>query len=178
MAERKAAGTNSDMAINFNLANYAEMINYAAPKAATYTYVPPKVTVDYQNKFDPAKAPIYVPTKTVVVTQDPPAGQVVPAGTEIKVTLINKSTLPVGSFQVAPSFLDKYGTAEVGIVLKDLEEKGQAVKPILATEKAYEALSQPEKAAFTQYVSSIGLPAANEVETKGLYEDYQFFLNF
>jgi hypothetical protein len=172
-----AGGNNLDFLLN--LSKEKEFITVAAAeKKALFNYVPPKVTVDYQKKFDPAKAPIFRPTKTVVVSQDPPADQVVPAGTEIKVTLAAKGTLPVGSFQVAPGIFEKYGAGNIANLLKDLDEKGQAVVPILETEKAFELLSQPEKNAVTEYAHSIGLAPANDADSKAIFEDIQFFHNF
>jgi hypothetical protein len=168
---RLAAGKNLELANDNEI-----MFLSSAAKMAVFT--PPKVTIDYQKKFDPAKAPIFRPTKTVVVGQDPPADQVVPAGTEVKVTLAAKGSLPVGTFQVAPSIMEKYGTGNIAFLLNDLDTKGQAVVPILESEKAYELLSQPEKNAVTEYAKSVGLPANTEADAKSIFEDIQFFHNF
>lgn len=153
-------------------------IMFLSSAAKMVLFTPPKTTIDYQKKFDPARAPIFRPTKTVVVSQDPAADQVVPAGTEVKVTLAAKGSLPVGTFQVAPSILDKYRTANIDILLNDLDTKGQAVIPILVSEKAYELLSQPEKNAVTEYANSVGLNANTEADAKAIFEDIQFFHNF
>jgi hypothetical protein len=152
--------------------------NILIADAVKAIYIPPKANVDYQKKFDPSKTPIYIPTKNVVVTQDPPADQVVPAGTEVKLVLAAKGSLPVGGFQVAPGLLEKYGQGNVGIILKDLSEKGQAVVPILEQEKAYEVLSQSEKNAVIDYAKNVGLPANTDAEARLIYEDIQFFNNF
>lgn len=173
--ERMSTNINLDAALE--LAKSNETVHYAAP-APLMLYIPPKSAVDYQKKFDPIKFPPIRPTRNVVVSQDPAADQVVPAGTEIKVSMIEKGTLPVGSFQVSPAFLGKYAAADVDLVLKDLDEKGQAVAPILESEKAYEVLSQSEKAAVIQYAAGIGVPAANEADAKSFFEDIQFFHNF
>lgn len=152
--------------------------NILVAEAVKTMFTPPKANIDYQKKFDPAKTPIYVPTKNVVVTQDPPADQVVPAGTEIKLVLAAKGSLPVDGFQVAPGLRERYGQGNVGIILKDLSEKGQAVVPILQQEKAYETLSQAEKNAVIDYAKNVGLAANNDADTKLIYEDIQFFNNF
>ncbi len=173
--ERINAGANLDLALE--LAKTNETVHYTAAPNLLF-YIPPKSAVDYQKKFDPIKFPPIRPTRNVVVSQDPGADQIVPAGTEIKVSMIEKGTLPVGSFQVSPAFMGKYAAADVDMVLRDLDEKGQAVAPILQSEKAYEVLSQSEKAAVIQYASGIGVPAANEADAKAFFEDIQFFHNF
>jgi len=165
------------LAANNNNLDLAENIRVAeAPKKLVYT--PPKVAIDYQKKFDISKAPIFRLTKTVVVSQDPPADQIVPAGTEIKVTLAVKGTLPVGSFQVNPAVMNKYGAGNIDLLLSDLDTKGQALVPILETEKGYDVLSQSEKNAFQEYAKNVGLPANSDADSKGIYEDIQFFHNF
>lgn len=167
------------MFIGLNLASSnREIIKLAEPIKAVSNYKPPKAIEDYQTKFDPVKAPPIVAFKSVVVSQEPAAGQVVPAGTEIKVTLVSKGSLPVGSFQVSDAIKGKYAAADVELILTDLTEKGQAITPILASEKAYEALSASEKSAIGQYATSIGLQLGSEAETKSAYEDIQFFHNF
>ncbi|GEM_PF-2648862 len=143
-----------------------------------YIYQPPKVTEDYQRKYIPDKAPIYRQVQSVVVSQDPAVGQVVPAGTEVKLILAVKGTLPVGSFQVGPAFQAKYGAATVDQVLNDLDAKGELVKPILEQQKPYEELTAQEKGAVVQYAQSVGLGAANDADAKAAYEDASFFYNF
>jgi hypothetical protein len=152
--------------------------NILVAEAVRTMFTPPKANIDYQKKFDPAKTPLYIPTKNVVVTQDPAADQVVPAGTEVKLVLAAKGSLPVGGFQVAPGLLQKYGEGSVAVILKDLSEKGQAVVPILEQEKAYEVLSQSEKNAVIDYAKNVGLSADTDAEAKLIYEDIQFFNNF
>jgi len=166
-------GTALNLAVGAN-----EFIHLAEPIKMVAAYKPPKAIEDYQRKFDPIKVPPIQIFKSVVVSQDPAPDQVVPAGTEVKVTLYSKGSLPVGSFQISPAVLAKYATADVDLVLNDLSEKGQAVTPILASEKAYEALSASEKSAIGQYATSIGLQLGNDADAKSAYEDIQFFLNF
>jgi hypothetical protein len=161
-----------------NLVSNREIIKLAEPLKVVANYKPPKAIEDYQIKFDPVKVPPIVAFKSVVVSQDPAGGQVVPAGTEIKVTLVPKGSLPVGSFQVSDAIKGKYAAADVEVILNDLNEKGQAVKPILDSEKAFEALSASEKSAIGQYATSIGLQLGSEADTKSAYEDIQFFHNF
>ncbi len=162
---------------NNNMELAAENVRVVeGPKKLVYT--PPKVAIDYQKKFDVSKAPNFRFTKTVVVSQDPPADQIVPAGTEIKVTLAVKGTLPVGVFQVNPAVMTKYGGGNIDLILNDLDTKGQTVVPILESEKGYDVLSQSEKNAFQEYAKNVGLPANSDADTKGIYEDIQFFHNF
>ena len=165
------------MFLNLAVSN-REVIKLAEPIKLVASYKPPKAIEDYQIKFDPIKVPPIVVFKSVVVSQEPAAGQVVPAGTEIKVTLVPKGSLPVGSFQVSDAIKGKYAAADVESVLNDLNEKGQTVKPILESEKAYEALSASEKSAIGQYATSIGLQLGNDADAKSAYEDIQFFHNF
>lgn len=174
MADRRIVAGADALEI-FNLEKEAILVS---GKKAAFNYTPPKVAIDYQKKFDPARAPVFRPTRTVVVSQDPPADQVVPAGTEVKITLAAKGTLPVGSFQVAPVLSEKYKDKNIDMVLKDLDEKGQAVVPILESEKAFELLSASEKSAVTEYANAIGLQAGTEAESKAIFEDIQFFHNF
>jgi hypothetical protein len=141
-------------------------------------YTPPKAQIDYQIKYDPSKAPIYRPVKTVVVSQDPPADQVVPPDTVVKVVVAEKSTLPVASFQVSQKVAAKYGAGDVGLILNDIDQKGQAVAPIFESGKGYADLSASEKSAFKEYASGVGLPSASEAEAQSLFEDLQFFHNF
>lgn len=159
-------------------ANNREVIKAAESIKMVANYKPPKAIEDYQKKFDPIKIPPIIAFKSVVVSQDPAPDQVVPAGTEVKVTLVSKGSLPVGSFQVSDAIKGKYAAADVDLILNDLNEKGQAITPILASEKAYEALSASEKSAIGQYATSIGLQLGNDADAKSAYEDIQFFHNF
>ena len=174
MANRLSAGF-GDAA--FNLADSASEFRLVS-EAPKFLYQPPKAIEDYQKKFDPVKLPPSRPTRTVVVAQDPPAGQVVPPGTEVKVTLLPKGVLPVGGFQVSEAFKNKYGNGTVELILKDLDEKGQAVTPILQSEKPYESLSVSEKQAVSNYAAGLGIQAGDEAGTKAFFDDIQFFNNF
>jgi hypothetical protein len=176
MAGEKLSSGANNLETALALANNKEEVRYTAEKMIV-AYKPPKATEDYQKKFDPAKGIVVRPTNTVIVAQDPAADQVVPAGTEVKVTLISKGSLPVGSFQVSTAVQGKYGAGDVDLILKDLDDKGQAVTPIFETEKPYEALSAAEKAAFGQYASGIGLAFGNDADAKGAFEDLQLFHN-
>lgn len=151
---------------------------HVTPPPIIVAYKPPKATEEYQKKFDPTKIPTYRPAKTVIISQSPPDGQFVPAGTEVKVTLTSKGSLPVGSFQVAPNYTAKYGAGNVEKVLTDLEEKGQTVIPILEQEKEYNVLSAAEKKAVTDYAHGVGIMVANEVDAQSFFEDTKFFYNF
>lgn len=164
----------------FDLAGNKEVMRFSNTESlkAIVNYKPPKAIEDVQKKFDPVKIPPIVVFKSVVVSQDPAADQVVPAGTEVKVTMVSKGSLPVGSFQASPAILAKYATADLDLVLTDLTEKGQAVTPILASEKGYDALSPAEKQAVGQYATSIGLQLGGEADTKAAFEDLQLFHNF
>lgn len=164
----------------------AKELNQDSPKelillndnsAQRLMYKPPQVIEDYQRKYVAGDTPIYRPTRTVVVKQSPAAGQVVPPGTVVKVTLVAKDTLPVKNFQTGNLITNKYGSGNISSILADLDSKGQAVTPILGSEKAYEALSPSEKNAVVQYAQSVGLPTSNEADTKSAYEDLMFFNN-
>jgi len=140
-------------------------------------YKPPQVIEDYQRKYVAGDTPVYRPTRTVVVKQSPAAGQVVPPGTVVLVTLVAKDTLPVKNFQTGTLIANKYGSGNISTILSDLDTKGQTVTPILGAEKSYEALSASEKNAVVQYAQSVGLSTANDADTKSAYEDLMFFNN-
>lgn len=142
-----------------------------------FMYKPPQVIEDYQRKYVAGDTPVYRPTRTVVVKQSPAAGQVVPPGTVVKVTLVVKDTLPVKNFQTSTLIANKYGEGNISSILADLDSKGQTVTPILGSQKAYEALSPSEKNAVVQYAQSVGLQTANDADTKAAYEDLMFFNN-
>lgn len=171
----KRAGESGNTDIIFALANNN---NAAQVEKAQYTYQPPKVIEDYQKKYIVDKAPVYRQFQSVVVSQDPPFNQVVPAGTEVKLVLAFKGSIPVGSFQVGPAFQAKYGAGTVDQVLSDLDAKGELVKPILEQEKPFEQLTAQEKGAVIQYAQSVGLGAGTEIDAKAAYDDAAFFYNF
>jgi hypothetical protein len=175
MADKRVNET-SGSEIIFELASNSKEL--AKKESAKYVYVAPKVTEDYQKKYIEDKAPIYRQVQSVVVSQDPKLGQVVPAGTEVKLVLASKSTIPVATFLVGKEFQAKYGKGDVEVILKDLDEKGELVKPILEQQKAYEELTSPEKNAIMQYAQAIGLGAGAEIDPKSTYEDASFFFNF
>src|SRR4051794_1173510 len=77
--------------------------------------------IDLQKQF-------ILPTTTIVLAQDPPAGTQVPVGTQINLTLIAKGEIPTNSLGVTQAVAKKWSRA--GDVLTAVEGSGAALKGV------------------------------------------------
>jgi hypothetical protein len=133
---------------------------------------------DYQDKLRPDFDYEVRPVKTVVVSQDPRSGQTVPHGTEVKVVMAAKPSLPVDIFDLDDLVAEKYAEKNVGIVIQDLEEKGPAAKAILDQDKEYVDLKTDEKRAVREYARKELQFTGDEEALIPVYDDLKFLINF
>jgi hypothetical protein len=114
---------------------------------------------DFGHKFDPG---IFGgiprrPSRTVVVDQDPAPGDFAPAGTPIKVTVVEKSLIPVKSFNgLTAALTDKYQS--IGALEDDLNNANDPVsknaKAALDKGVPFDSLADADKQAVTTFVVS------------------------
>jgi hypothetical protein len=114
---------------------------------------------DFTVKFDPSvfQGALSRLTKTVVVSQDPAPGDFVPAGTAITVTVVEKSLIPVKSFNgLAAAVVDRF--PNIGALEDDLSNPGDPVaanaKAALDKGVAFAQMSDADKSAVTNFVNS------------------------
>jgi hypothetical protein len=119
------------------------------PTYPTATKIPVKDNTPFYTNFnlDLFKDKIKRPTKTIIVDQDPPPGEFVPAGTPVNVIVTVKDILPIESFVQIDTALSKY--ENVGALLDDLEKKDDTIasnaKAVLEKEMKYEDLTASDK---------------------------------
>jgi hypothetical protein len=148
----------------------------------TYTMAIRDNTV-FAGKFDPGRFQGIVarPTRTIVVGQDPPAGDFVPGGTPVNVTLVMKDEIPLDTFKdIDVIVAQKYKT--IGALQADLENPNDPVsteaKTVLDKNVEYNALSSGDKLAIDNYILQRFGDQAGTEETKAkVYEDVKFFRN-
>jgi len=134
--------------------------------------------IDFIAKFDPSVlGSIVRPTRTVVVSQNPPAGDFVPAGTPINLTLTVKQTLPLGAFKVDAAFAGKY--VNIGPFLDDVENPQDAIslgaKSVLEKDIAYDALAANDRQAIDSFMRTrFGEAAGTAEQSAKLYNDMKF----
>ena len=132
------------------------------------------------NKFDKLvfDGSITRAKKTVVIGQDPKAGEFVPAGTRVNLIVVDKDDIPTGSIGLGKNVREKY--TDIGKFLDDIEKKDDAVaeaaKNVWEKDKKYEDLSVTEKKAVGVYMKDrFGDSAtATDEQAKAVYTDIQF----
>ena len=80
------------------------------------------------------------PTKTLVISQSPPPGDQVPAGTPITLTLTVKQVIPLGSLGVGSALATKFTTVGALQDHIDADANAAAVKVVLAKGMDYQDL--------------------------------------
>jgi hypothetical protein len=115
--------------------------------------------VEFNTKFDTGifTGLLTRPTKTVIVRQDPAPGDFVPAGTPIKITVVEKGIIPIKSFNgLTANLADKF--TNIAQLEDDLGNPGDPVsknaKTVLDKGLPYEQLADADKAALTSYVQT------------------------
>jgi len=132
------------------------------------------------NKFDKQvfDGSITRAKKTVVVGQDPKAGEFVPAGTRINLIMVDKDDIPTGSIDLGTHVQAKF--PDVGKFLDDIEKKddpvAEAAKDVWERDKEYKDLSSTEKKAVDAYMKDrLGDAATGtEEQTMAVYTDLKF----
>jgi hypothetical protein len=97
------------------------------------------------------------PTKTVVVTQTPPAGEQVPLGTQITLTLAVKDTLPLGPLGVDPLLVGKFATAGALQDAVEAAPQAEALKEVLGAKASYQDLAGSQKEAADAFLGQLGV---------------------
>lgn len=136
------------------------------------------------KKFDVTKfLPAAKAAKTVVVDQDPDAGEFVPSGTPIDITLTTKDVIPLESFtDIDPLVLNKYKNKNIGDLLGDLEkdELGKEAKSVLEKKENtdYDALSTSDKQRVNNFIKNrFALDPdaeANKEKVTNIYDNFKF----
>ena len=114
---------------------------------------------DFTVKFDPGvfTGLLIRPTKTVIVSQDPPAGDFVPSGTPINVTVIEKGLIPPKSFNgLNQAVVDKFPSiaALEDDLAKPNDPVAAAAKTVLDKGVPFAQLADADKTAVTNYVNN------------------------
>ncbi len=139
-----------------------------------------KDNTDFTSRFLPPIPPKIVFSKTVVIGQDPPAGNVVPAGTAISLTLAQKHIIPITSFNVNPKIRDTYSNKTLGDLLTDVSSNSTA-QLILNQNKPYDNLNLNETGPINALMESkFGLSPTDpsfSTQAKSIYGDLLFLNN-
>jgi hypothetical protein len=134
---------------------------------------------EFTGKFDPGAftGSLGRRTKTVVVGQNPPAGDYVPSGTAVTVTVVEKSLIPSRSFPgLTPAVVDKW--PNIGALEDDIgkaDTVAQSARTALDKGVAFTDLSETDQAAITNYVTNrmgtgVENPAKVAAEVAFLYQ--------
>ena len=115
------------------------------------------------------------PTKTIVVSQTPAAGEQVPLGTPISVTMTVKGSIPTNTLDIDPKVVDTFGTIgalEDAVVNFD---NAADLQDILLSGSAYDDLSQSDRGVVNDFLGNVG--DFGENERAGAFNDIGFMFN-
>jgi hypothetical protein len=142
--------------------------------------VRPVVVADNSKFIDRVKTSDLVdilvrPTKTIVVSQSPGAGEQVPLGTQITLTLTVKDVLPLGPLGVSPALAQKFATAGAFREAVDGAGDPDALKQALAGTTRYQDLQGTEKQAADDFLGQLG--ALSDQDKAAAFDDAGFVFN-
>ena len=115
------------------------------------------------------------PTRTLVVSQSPPPGDQVPAGTPITLTLTVKQVIPLGPLGIEAGLAQRFPT--VGALQDHIDQaaNGAALKEILAKGTAYQDLTPADKGVADTFLNDVGnIPDADRGKA---FDDVGFTFN-
>jgi hypothetical protein len=115
------------------------------------------------------------PTKTLVVSQSPPAGDQVPAGTPITLTLTVKQVIPLGSLGVDQALATKFTTVGALEDHIDADANAAALRGVLTKGTAYQDLSAGDKGVADGFLNSVGGIA--DADRAKAFDDLGFAFN-
>jgi len=118
--------------------------------------------------------------KLLVVGQFPAAGELVPAGTPVKLMMMYKEAIGVGSFKgISKELKAIYADKKVADVIDDIE-RSTVTKGVFETGKDYDALNADEKTVFEKYAREMKIipSGAGDESKKKVYNDLRYMYNF
>ena len=116
------------------------------------------------------------PTKSVVVSQNPAAGEQVPLGTSVTITLTVKDTIPLPPLGVDDRVATKWLTVGGLTEAVDTSPDADNVKNLLSKNTTYTDLSTAEKAQADQFMSQ-QLGDLNDADKSKVFDDIGFLFN-
>ena len=124
---------------------------------------------------------VYRPRRTLVVGQSPRAGELVPVGTPIDLTVTVKEGLPLDGFkELDPRIAERFRNKNIGDVLTTLDANEDA-KRVFEREGAtdYDQLSANEKGVVNEYMrANLGVDPADAAGAKRAYGDMKSMVDF
>jgi hypothetical protein len=115
------------------------------------------------------------PTKSVVVSQNPPPGEQVPLGTSVTITLTVKDTIPLQPLGVDDRVATKWLTVGGLTEAVDTSPNGDEVKDLLAKNTSYTDLSTADKTVADGFMAQVG--DLNDADKSKVFDDLGFLFN-
>jgi hypothetical protein len=137
---------------------------------------------EFVKIFDPAKVTtVFRPTRTLVVSQSPRAGELVPVGTPIDLVVTVKESLPLdGLINLDAKVVERFPKKSVGDVLSTVE--ASEAKRVIERADAgdYDKLSANDKGLVNEYLRANFHfdPAADPAAAKNVYGNVKFLYDF
>lgn len=120
------------------------------------------------------------PRRTLVVGQSPRAGDFVPVGTPIDLTVTVKEGLPLdGLVNLHPGIAERFRSKNVGDLLATLDDTDAKNVFTRADATDYDKLSTNDKAVVNEYMrAKLGVDPADTAGAKKAYGDMKFVVDF